>query len=154
MTNAVKILIAGSLACLCLACGPDPRQQAANDAPTPAPTVDVGKKKTFEDDLAFVRESNFLFVFVLRRKDGGNWAGSDTAFLRANSPLQTNQRLLSDDGKAVILGTNFRFYPGQWDALHKEFDFQDMSEAKYERSEIDDISKEDPHGPKKKITKE
>jgi len=137
MTTAGKIFIAGLFACLCVACGPDPRQ-TANDSPTPAPTVDVSKKKTFDDDLTFVRTGGFQYVFVLRRKDGGNWAGSDTTFLRNNSPSQTNQRLLSDDGKAVILGTNFRFYPGQWDALHKEFDFQDMSEVKYEKNENDD----------------
>jgi hypothetical protein len=143
-----KILIAGLLSCVCLACGTPPPQPAAQAEPTPAPTVEI-KPKTFADDLETIRYNSYKYIFVLRRKDGKAINGDNGKFIRANSPSETNQRLVSDDGKAVIMGTNFRFYPGQWDALHKEFDFQDMSEVKYQRSEIDDIPKENPHSPKR-----
>lgn len=139
MSITQKILTAGLLGCFCFACGTPQPQPAAREESTPAPTIDVTKKKTFEDDLEYVRTGGFQFVFVLRRKDGGNWAAEDTASLKANSPFETNQRLLSDNGKAVIIGTNFRFRTGQWDALHKGFDVQDLSEAKYEKNENDDL---------------
>ncbi len=148
MSVTQKILIAGLLGCFCFACETPPSQPAAREDATPAPTVEI-KPKTFADDLETIRYNGYKYIFILRRKDGKVIDGEDGKFIRANSPSETNQRLLSDDGKAVIMGTNFRFYPGQWDALHKRFDFQDMSEVKYERSEIDDVPKENPHIPRR-----
>jgi hypothetical protein len=133
MKRGLKLFLV-MLASLCFACGPD--VSPANEEPTPAPTVEA-KKKTFEDDLAFVRYGEYTYTFVLRRRDGKAFDGDDTKFLRANSPPETNQRLISDEGKALIMGTNFRFYPGQFDALNKRYDLQDLSTAKYEKNEND-----------------
>ena len=118
-----------------MGCGPENRS-AANDDPTPAPTTEA-KKKTFDDDLAAVRYNEYTYIFVLRRRDGRVIDGEDSKFIRANSPPETNQRLISDEGKAVIMGTNFRFYPGQWDAMNKRFDLRDLSTVKYEKNEND-----------------
>lgn len=126
------LIVLGSLG---MGCGPE-NKSAAKDEPTPAPTTEV-KKKTFEDDLGTVRYNEYTYIFVLRRRDGRVIDGDDSKFIRANSPPETNQRLISDEGKAVIMGTNFRFYPGQWDALNKRFDLKDLSTAKYEKNEND-----------------
>jgi len=141
MNAARKTLIVIVGGIFCFACGTVP-QPAANVEPvaTPAPTIDIAVKKTFEDDLAYVRGGGFIYVFILRRKDGATWAKEDTAFLKDNSPFETNQRLLSDNGKAVIVGTNFRFRPGQWDALNRQFDLQDMSPDKYVKNENDALA--------------
>lgn len=149
MNAAQKFLAAFLLGYFCFACGAPQQQPVAKEEPTPAPTVDITKKKTFADDLEYVRTGGFQYIFVIRRKDGAAWAGEDTAFLKANSPFETNQRLLSDEGKAVIIGTNFRFREGQWDGLNKRFEVTDHSEIKYEKNEFDDPPKEDPHGPKR-----
>ncbi|HEV7643164.1 MAG TPA: hypothetical protein VGO50_04410 [Pyrinomonadaceae bacterium] len=132
---AIKILVL-ALTLFCFACGPEnnPASQPGNE--TPAPTVEV-KKKTFDDDVATVRYSEYTWMFVLRRRDGKAIDGDDSKFIRANTPPETNQRLVSDEGKAVIMGTNFRFYPGQYDALNKRFEVQDLSAAKYEKNEND-----------------
>jgi hypothetical protein len=135
MNFAIKILLP-ALTLFCFACGPEnnPAARPANE--TPAPTVEV-KKKTFDDDVATVRYSEYTWMFVLRRRDGKAIDGDDSKFIRANTPAETNQRLVSDEGRAVIMGTNFRFYPGQYDALSKRFEIQDLSAIKYEKNEND-----------------
>ncbi len=87
--------------------------------------------------MATVRYSEYTWIFVLRRRDGKAIDGDDSKFIRANTPTETNQRLVSDEGRAVIMGTNFRFYPGQYDALNKRFEVQDLSAGKYEKNEND-----------------
>jgi hypothetical protein len=136
MRFSLKILLPAAEALFCFTCGPSnsPNSQTGNE--TPAPTVEV-KKKTFEDDVAGVRYSEYTWMFVLRRRDGKAIDGDDSKFIRANTPTETNQRLVSDEGKAVIMGTNFRFYPGQYDALNKRFEVQDISSVKYEKNEND-----------------
>jgi hypothetical protein len=136
MRFTLKTLALTAAALFCFACGPanDPGPQTGNE--TPAPTVEV-KKKTFEDDVAAVRYSEYTWMFILRRRDGKAIDGDDSKFIRANTPTETNQRLVSDEGRAVIMGTNFRFYPEQYDALSKRFEVQDISSVKYEKNEND-----------------
>jgi hypothetical protein len=133
---AIKILVP-ALTLFCFACGPESNNSALRPGnETPAPTIEL-KKKTFDDDVASVRYSEYTWIFVLRRRDGKAIDGDDSKFIRANTPPETNQRLVSDEGKAVIMGTNFRFYPGQWDAVNKRFEIQDLSAVKYEKNEND-----------------
>ena len=108
---------------------------------TKIPAVDATPEKVqteLEKDIDYVRNGGFQYVFVVRRKDGGAWTGEDTKTLRTNIPLATNQKLLSDGGKAVVIGTNFRFFGGLWDKFSKAFNVQDLSEVKYEKNEFDD----------------
>jgi hypothetical protein len=145
MKRALQIFTLFILGCFCFACGPEKSATISPGNETPAPTVEP-KKKTFDDDLATVRYSDYTYIFVLRRRDGKAFDGDDSKFIRANSPPETNQRMISDEGKAVILGTNFRFYPGQWDALSGRFDLQDLSAIKYEKNENDAPPKPTPKG--------
>lgn len=112
----------------CFACAAD-KQPAANENATPAPTARTGKKN-FKDDLDYVREQNFEYIFVIRRKDGKALDGEDSTYIRANSPLETNQRLMTDEGKTLIVGSNFRYSPEQISALQKRFNFQDLTPVK------------------------
>jgi hypothetical protein len=132
---------------LCFGCGSQSGGPAAEE-PTPAPTVEI-KEKVFEDDLGSVRYNDYTYIFVLRRKDGAALNGEDGNFIRINTPGETNQRRMSDNGKALIIGTNFRFYPDQWDALNKRFDLQDLSAEKYQKNEGDTEAEDAPPPPKK-----
>jgi hypothetical protein len=136
MKIMLRILVLVLVATFGFGCGPAAAPPNSNATETPAPTVEV-KKKTFDDDLASVKYNDYTWILVLRRKDGGAFDADDSKALRAYTPPDANQRLMSDDGKALIVGSNFRFYPGQWAALNKRYDVQDLSKEKYAPNEND-----------------
>ncbi|MDQ3798899.1 MAG: hypothetical protein M3384_05580 [Acidobacteriota bacterium] len=98
--------------------------------PTPTPTPEVKEAKDdFSEKLEYVRKGAFGFIYVFRRKDGAALDAEDRKYLRANSPVETNQWVLTDDARAAIAGSNYQFPPEMLDALKKRFNVEDLSEA-------------------------
>ena len=81
----------------------------------------------FERDLDYVRKGQFTYVFVFSRKDSGAFDKDDIAYLKANSPAETNQWISTDAGRRVIAGTNFEFKPEHFDALKQRFNIEDYT---------------------------
>ncbi len=81
----------------------------------------------FERDLDYVRKGQFTYVFIFTRKEGGAFTRDDIAYLKANSPAETNQWISTDEGRRVIAGTNFEFKPEHFDALKQRFNVEDYS---------------------------
>lgn len=109
--------------------GCQPNQTVLKDvapSPTPMETVEA-KKTTLEEDLNEMRTANFGFIFVFRRKDGGEFDKEDQKFLRENTPPETNRWRRSDDGKAFIAGSWYTFAPEQLAALRNRFNVEDYS---------------------------
>jgi hypothetical protein len=101
------------------ASGPGPSQNKA----TPAPRTD------FEQKLQYVRDGQFTHIYVFARKDGGAFDKEDVAYLTENSPTgeKTNMRVKTDDGRRVVVGTNFEFTQENFDALSKRFQIEDYT---------------------------
>lgn len=101
-------------------------ENAVNNA---SPTSAVEEKKTddFQESLNSVRTGNFDFVFAFRRSDGASLTGEDKKFLKDNSPRDTNQWVLTNDGKTAIAGSNYKFLPEHLNALKKRFIVEDYS---------------------------
>lgn len=114
------VLISTSLACA--------NQTILNSQPnsTPIPPSEQ-PKDSFERALKGVQSGNFTYIFVLRRKDGGEFAGEDSRFIRANTPPGTNQFVLTDEGKTIIVGSNFPFSAENLQALRERFIAEDYS---------------------------
>jgi len=85
------------------------------------------KPSAFAKDLASVQRNNFLKVYVISRPDGGNLNADDKAYLRANMPVETTMRILTDKDRRLIVGTNFLFKPEQLDALNQRFKLEDYT---------------------------
>ena len=66
-------------------------------------------------------------LFIFSRKEGGAFTRDDIAYLKANSPAETNQWISTDEGRRVIAGTNFEFKPEHFDALKQRFNIEDYS---------------------------
>jgi hypothetical protein len=81
----------------------------------------------FERDLDFVRTSRFKYVFVFSRTDGGTFDKESIDYLKANSPQETNQWVITDDKRYAIAGTHFEFKQEHFDALGKRFKIEDYS---------------------------
>ncbi|MCA1566762.1 MAG: hypothetical protein LC803_14185 [Acidobacteria bacterium] len=85
------------------------------------------KPPAFERDLASVQRNNFQKVYVISRPDGGTLDADDKAFLKTNMPIETTMRILTDEDRRLIVGTNFDFKPEHFDALNKRFRIEDYT---------------------------
>jgi hypothetical protein len=113
-------------------CGPNQRilqsaneNQVSNEPATasssPAPAV-----SSFEQDLNAMRTADFRFIVVFRRKDGEPLDAADKDLI-GRAAAQANRRRLSDEGKAVIIGSNFPFITGAFDDLTERFTMENHS---------------------------
>lgn len=95
-----------------------------------APTANENKLSDFENDLLTMRTAGFEYIFVFRRKDGGEFDSDDRKFLRANSPAETNRFVATDNGRAFVAGSKYVFPPPNIEALRTRFDTEDYSPPK------------------------
>lgn len=108
-------------------------KDAAPPSPTPMATAEI-PKTTLAQDLRDMQAANFDYIFVFRRKDGGEFDEEDRKFLRQNTPLETNRWTKSDDGRAFIAGSGFSFTPEQMQALRNRFIVEDYSKPEVKES--------------------
>jgi hypothetical protein len=118
------------LALLNAACESPSLKKANRAAPTPE-----NKQTEFEKDLQTMKTANFEYIFVFRRKDGGTLDGEDKNYLKTNLPRDTNRVITSDDDKAVIAGSHFKFPPENLEILRNRFNVEDYSEPKESKLE-------------------
>jgi basic membrane lipoprotein Med (substrate-binding protein (PBP1-ABC) superfamily) len=85
------------------------------------------KLPVFERDLASVQRNNFQKVYVISRPDGAALNADDKAYLKTNMPIETTMRLLTDEDRRLIVGTNFDLKPEHFDALNKRFHVEDYT---------------------------
>lgn len=109
------------------ACGPNERIMNSASSETPVPGNAVPAAGTFESDLQAMRNADFKFILVFRRKDGAILAGEDKAIASSSTSLNANRRRISDDGKAIIIGSNFPFLPGTLEKMTERFAMENYS---------------------------
>jgi hypothetical protein len=95
----------------------------SNSAPAP---------RTFEQDLNAMRTADFSFIYVFRRKDGGVLDADDKSFITRTTPSEINRRALADEGRALILGSNFRLPDDNLKLFKERFSFEDHSKPESE----------------------
>ena len=116
---------------LLVALGCQPSQTVLNDRqPTPEPSVASTPEipvDDFQERLKSVQTGGFDLVYVFRRKDGNVFDAEDKQYLRENLPPDTNQKQLTSDNRALIIGSNYIFPLVNLDALKKRFKIEDYS---------------------------
>lgn len=129
------LTIAFALAFLNFGCEPASLKKQNPSANSAANAVSSKESDaaTFVNDLQTMRNADFDFVYVFRRKDGGTLDGEDKKYLRANSPAATNRFILTDQNRAAIAGSSFKFEPGNLDSLRARFAVEDFSKPENER---------------------
>lgn len=115
------------------ACGPNQRimnssNQTASSRDTLGSQANVTPAaSSFEQDIEAMRTADFKFILVFRRKDGGPLDASDKELIARNTGPQANRRRLSDEGRAVIIGTNFPFEERLMNELTERFQTENYS---------------------------
>lgn len=101
---------------------PGPVGQAASPSPpaSPSPLTE------FEEDLQYVRNGGFTYIWVFTRKDGKPLDKNDTPILHSNAP-QVVDWAVTNGGKSVIGGTNFNLEEGNLDLLRKRYVIENYS---------------------------
>ena len=121
--------LSGSLVAGMLTAGCTPNPRILNSAePTPDPAqASVPAVSSFESDIEAMKTADFIFIYVFRRKDGGVLDAEDRSFLNANRPTEVNRTRISDEGRAIIFGSNFRLPEENLKNLAERFAFEDLS---------------------------
>ncbi|HJT28330.1 MAG TPA: hypothetical protein VJ784_13045 [Pyrinomonadaceae bacterium] len=125
--NRGLILFLG-LALLATGCGGGNSTSAPNNNQTPPPPAasPTASLTAFEQDLQYIRNGQYTYIWVFSRKDGKPLESTDSAFLRTNAP-QVVDWVTTDGGKKVIGGTNFNLEEGNLEALKKRYNAEDYS---------------------------
>ena len=147
-----SFLVASILLIVLSAFGCQPNQTIIKDVATttPLPTAET-KRTSFEQDLRDMQSANFDYIFVFRRKDGGEFDKDDRKYLRENTPPETNRFVLTDDGKAFIAGSGFAFFPEQMTALQQRFAVEDYSKPEIKEA-ANKAANADANGSNKPMT--
>ena len=122
--RAACLLLATS-AFIFSACGPNESILRSGENNAPAANVPI-EKSSMGQDLEAMRTADFKVIFVLRRKDGGEFDAEDRAVVRQNT-AQANRRVSADNARAVIVGSNFQIEQKNMQALKDRFLFEDHS---------------------------
>jgi hypothetical protein len=129
LSPAMAVFLIFPLIAIALAgCAPNQRiieSSAERTEPTPdlRPTATPG----FEADIESMRTADFLFIYVFRRKDGQPLDAEDKRYASRVIPPEMNRRTISDSGKAIIVGSNFRMPDETLKVLKERFAFEDYS---------------------------
>lgn len=120
------LLIGGFLS---LACQPNAAilESAKNSTEARANSQAEPAVRSFDRDLETMRTANFDYIYVMRRKDGAVLDGDDKKYVKLNSPVETNRFILSDEEKAVIAGSKYKFAEQNLMALRDRFNIEDFS---------------------------
>ena len=120
-----RLLLCLLLFVLTTACGPNEQiLKSGKESPTPA-SVET-PQSTVDAEISNMRTADFRFIWVIRRKDGGVIDAADKAIIRVNT-VEMNRRVVTDDEKAVIIGSNTAPFSENFDALAGAFAVQDVS---------------------------
>lgn len=111
-------------------CGPNKRIMESapeNRAMSNSNGADQAPASSFEQDIEAMRTADFKFIVAFRRHDGQPMDSSDKELISRNTGMQANRRRLSDEGKAVIIGSNFPFEAKPMNELMGRFQTQNFS---------------------------
>ena len=136
MKQPIRFLIVSILISLNFACQPNQSilNSGKSENSATATNQTARPKDTLESALGSVQRSGFSYIFVIRRKDGGQFTKEDKTYVRENSPPETNQFVLTDEDRVIIVASN---YPSLVDSLEiwrKVFNVEDFSPAKDENA--------------------
>lgn len=122
-------LLTLTIALTAFGCGPNQRIINSGRENPPLDRANgnvVRPERSFETDLNAMRTADFYFIYVFRRRDGATIDVDDKRFLAANL-VDVNRRELSDEGRALITGSNFLLSEEMMANLKERFVFEDHS---------------------------
>jgi hypothetical protein len=106
-------------------CGPNESVLKSGKEMSPQ-TNAAPRQQTFAQELEDVRTGDFRYIFVLRRKDGGEIDAKDRSVIKLNT-TDAKRRVSADNGRAFIIGTDAPIPPKNIAAIYAHFAVEDYS---------------------------
>ena len=107
-----------AIACISVGCGGN---EGILKSGKETPPVNAATPKTsVEKELDSMRTAGFQFIYVLKRKDGGKMDADDRGIIKLQT-ADTNRRVSTDDGTAIIIGSNTQIPVENMTALYRRF---------------------------------
>ncbi len=125
MTRKIKRIVAFISAALMLACGAN-ESILKSGKETPQPVNSASTKDPVDKELDSMRTAGFQYIFVLKRKDGGKIDAEDRGAIKLQT-ADANRRRATDDGLAIVIGTNTPLAPEKMKALYDRFAIDNYS---------------------------
>jgi hypothetical protein len=120
-----KINAVIGLAFLLAACGAN--ENVLNSGKeTPLPVNAEPARRTVENEVDAMRTAGFSNIYVVRRKDGAPLEVNDRGIIKMGT-ADANRRVASEDGMAVVIGTNTALPPDKLAPLTKQFAVEDRT---------------------------
>lgn len=88
----------------------------------------ANEKTSFAKDLDAMRTAGFVFIYVVRRKDGGVIDAEDVSVIKLQT-VDTNRRVKADGDRAVMIGSNKQVPPDNLAVLYERFAVENYSET-------------------------
>jgi hypothetical protein len=125
---AVSTFVLLLVVVMTLACGPNEGVLRSGMETPPVNSSDSNKTSalTISDEIQSMRTADFKFIMVIRRKDGGKLDTDDRNIIKT-ATVDMNRRVSSDEGRAIVIGSNFALAADKMSALTGRFSIEDYS---------------------------
>ena len=107
-------------------CGPNEGVLKSGKETSPQTNAAPRPDRRLRRSLKMCRTGDFLYIYVLRRKDGREIDAEDRSVIKLNT-TDANRRVSADNGKAFIIGTNNAIPPRNIAAIYERFAVEDYS---------------------------
>jgi hypothetical protein len=123
------LILLTALAWIVCSCSPNQRIVESNAELTDGKSNGAAApvRSSLEKDVEAMRTADFVFIYVIKRMDGGPLDAEDKKFAGAVIPGEMNRRTLADEGKAILIGSNFRMPDDSRKLIEERFAFEDLS---------------------------
>ncbi len=120
-----RVILLAAFASLFAGCGAN-ENILKSGKDTSAPSNAESSAIIFAKELEAMRNADFRFVYVLRRKDGGVIDAEDRSVIKMQT-VDMNRRVSADNDKAFIIGSNAQLPPKNMLTLLERFAVENYS---------------------------
>ena len=132
-TTTTKLLAAAIAAACVLAVGCSANRsilESSKATPTPwaarpadGPPIN---EATADRDVEEMRTAEFRYIYIIRRKDGGVFDSGDKNVIKQQT-AEANRRVGSENGRAVVIGSNYPVTAEKMMSLYERFAVENYS---------------------------
>ena len=125
--NSLFVVLTALLIC---SCAPNQRIVESNGQWSNAETNQAAStpvRSSLEKDIESMRTADFIFIYVIKRRDGAALDADDKKFAAAVIPGEMNRRTVADEGRVILIGSNFRMPEESRKLIEERFSVEDLS---------------------------
>ncbi|MEZ5306241.1 MAG: hypothetical protein R2684_03750 [Pyrinomonadaceae bacterium] len=129
MPNPVKLLFLAFVLLFAFGCAASEPSNSNTENGAVKPDA-VPTRSERETEISSLKNADFDYIYVLKRKDGKALDVEDKRFVKAKAHFATNRFSLSTNEKTLYIGSNYAFEAKSLKDLNNRFELEDLSKSK------------------------